>query len=193
MKFRNGVLFILLACGAAGMPVVAQADEGDCEMMSSVKNIDYGRFRREDMRQGSAEHAGKVYNGYASVTRELQVSVLCPDSRKIRVYIDGAARQGAAYRFSDSGAMKVEFKDGRVDNNAVQLAAVARGAVAVQGGSSQVVLKPDQEIVAVNGTEASGKQWVATMMVTTYLSDAAFRVNNTQELAETLTLSFDAQ
>jgi hypothetical protein len=41
-------------------------------MMSAVKKVDYGRYRKEDMRQTSAEHIGKVYNGYASVTREFR-------------------------------------------------------------------------------------------------------------------------
>ena len=60
----------------------------------------------------------------ASVMRVVQVSVLCPDVRKMRISVDGIARQNLAYRFTDSGAMKIEFKDGRVDGNPVQLAAV---------------------------------------------------------------------
>lgn len=40
--------------------------------------------------------------------------------------------------------MKIEFKDGRVDGNPVQAAAVDIGAVAVQGGASQVTLKPEK-------------------------------------------------
>ncbi|HDT4049099.1 TPA: hypothetical protein QHN36_001723 [Enterobacter bugandensis] len=187
------VMMVALLCGASGMSAAAQADEGECEMMSSVKKIDYGRYRKEDMRQGAVEHVGKVYNGYASVTRELQVSVLCPDARKIRVYVDGAARQGMAYRFTDNGAMKIEFKDGRVDSSTVQLAAVDRGAVTPQGGGSQVTLTPDKAVAAINGTEVAGEQFVATMMVTTYLSDKAFSVTNSTDLEEMLTLSFDTR
>ncbi|ECE6304774.1 hypothetical protein DO967_05805 [Salmonella enterica subsp. salamae] len=191
MKFHNYLLMIALFCGASGLSAVVQADDGDCEIMSSVKKIDYGRYRKEDMRKGSTEYAGKMYNGYASVTREMQVSVLCPDARKIRVYIDGVSRQGMAYQFSNNGAMKIEFKDAWVDGHTVQLASIDRGVVAVQGGSSQVTLKPDKAIAAVSGAEVAGEQWVATMMVTTYLSDKAFSVSNTTDLEETLTLNFD--
>lgn len=184
-------LTIALLCGVSGIPTLAHADDGQCEMMSAVKTVDYGRYRKEDMQKGSAEHVGKVYNGYASVTREFQVSVLCPDTRKMRVSISGAARQNLAYRFTDSGAMKIAFKDGRVDGNAVQLAAVDIGAVAVQGGASQVTLPPEKALAAVNGTEVAGQQFTATMMVTTYLSEKAFSVTNATDFTETLTLNAD--
>lgn len=185
------VMIIALICGASGIPTVAQADDGECEMMSAVKTVDYGRYRKEDMRKGSAEHVGKVYNGYASVTREFQVSVMCPDSRKMRISITGAARENLAYRFTDSGAMRIAFKDGRVDGSAVQLAAVDIGSVAVQGGAAQITLPPEKALAAVNGTEVAGEQFTATMMVTTYLSDKAFSVTNTKDFTETLTLNVD--
>ena len=185
------VMALALLCGMSGMSATAQADDGECEMMSAVKTVDYGRYRKEDMRQTSAEHMGKVNSGYASVTREVQVSVLCPDARKMRISIDGSARQNMAYRFTDNGAMKIEFKDGRVDGSPVQLAAVDNGAVAVQGGASQVTLKPEKALAAVNGTEVAGEQFTATMMITTYLSDEAFSVTNTTDFNETLTLNVD--
>ncbi|MEG6134407.1 hypothetical protein [Enterobacter kobei] len=185
------VVVIALLCGTSGLSATAQADDGECEMMSAVKKVDYGRYRKEDMRQTSAEQTGKVYNGYASVTREVQVSVLCPDARKMRISIDGAARQNMAYRFTDNGVMKIEFKDGRVDGSSVQLAAVDEGAVDVQGGASQVTLKPEKALAAVNGTEVAGEQFTATMMITTYLSDKAFGVTNTTDFNETLTLNVD--
>ncbi|ELW1648677.1 MULTISPECIES: hypothetical protein [Enterobacter] len=188
---KKYMMLIVLLCGASGLPALAQADDGDCEMMSAVKKVDYGRYRKEDMRQTSAEHVGKVYNGYASVTRELQVSVMCPDARKMRITVDGAARQNMAYRFTDKGAMKIEFKDGRVDGSTVQLADVDIGAVAVQNGSSQVTLKPEKALAAVNGAEVAGEQFTATMMITTYLSDEAFSVTNTTVFEETLTLNVD--
>lgn len=185
------VVVIALLCGTSGLSATAQADDGECEMMSAVKKVDYGRYRKEDMRQTSAEQTGKVYNGYASVTRDVQVSVLCPDARKMRISIDGAARQNMAYRFTDNGVMKIEFKDGRVDGSSVQLAAVDEGAVDVQGGASQVTLKPEKALAAVNGTEVAGEQFTATMMITTYLSDKAFGVTNTTDFNETLTLNVD--
>lgn len=185
------VVVIALLCGTSGLSATAQAEDGECEMMSAVKKVDYGRYRKEDMRQTSAEQTGKVYNGYASVTRDVQVSVLCPDARKMRISIDGAARQNMAYRFTDNGVMKIEFKDGRVDGSSVQLAAVDKGAVAVQGGASQVTLKPEKALAAVNNTEVAGEQFTATMMITTYLSDKAFGVTNTTDFNETLTLNVD--
>ncbi|VEB91909.1 Uncharacterised protein [Citrobacter koseri] len=51
------------------------------------------------MREGSTEYAGNMYHGYASVTRELQVSVICTDEHKIRLFVDGPARQGQAWQF----------------------------------------------------------------------------------------------
>lgn len=185
------VVMIALLCVASGISATAQADDGECEMMSAVKTIDYGRYRKEDMRQGSAEHVGNVYNGYASVTREFQVSVMCPDARKMRIFITGASRENLSYRFTDSGAMKVEFKDGRVDGSVVQLAAVDIGSVAVQGGAAQVTLPPEKALAAINGSEVAGEQFTATMMVTTYLSDKAFSVTNMTDFTETLTLNVD--
>jgi hypothetical protein len=186
---RQYALMLVLLCGASGLP--GMAAEEDCDMMSAVKKVDYGRYRKEDMRKASTEHVGKVYNGYASVTREFQVSVLCPDARRMRISVDGAARQNMAYRFTDSGAMKIEFRDGRVDGTPVQLAAVDIGAVAVQGGASQVTLKPEKALAAVNGTEVVGEQFTATMMITTYLSDEAFGVTNTTDFNERRTRNLD--
>ncbi|RTN94751.1 hypothetical protein [Enterobacter sp. WCHEn090032] len=181
------VMLVVLLCG----PAAVQADDGECKMMSAVKTIDYGRYRKDDMRKGSAEHVGKVYNGYASVTRELRVSVMCPDARKMRISINGAARQNRAWRYTDNGAMKIAFKDGRMDGKSVQLAAVDIGAVVVQGGAPEVTLPPEKALAAVNGIEVAGEQFTATMMVTTYLSEKAFSVTNATDLTETLTLSVD--
>ncbi|PDP91796.1 DUF1120 domain-containing protein [Enterobacter cloacae] len=187
----KSVMIIAVLCGGVSMSTVAQADDGECEMMSALKTVDFGRYRKEDMQKGSVEHVGKVYNGYASQTREFQVSVMCPDVRKMRISINGAARQNRAYRFTDSGAMKIAFKDGRVDGNTVQLTAVDIGTVVVHGGASEVTLPPEKALVAVSGTEVAGEQFVATMMVTTYLSDKAFSVSNATDLTETLTLNVD--
>jgi len=55
---KKYMMLIVLLCGASGLPPLAQADDGDCEMMSAVKKVDYGRYRKEDMRQTSAEHVG---------------------------------------------------------------------------------------------------------------------------------------
>lgn len=170
----------------------ALAEDGDCQIMTSTKQVDYGRFRTEEMTQGSTEYNGKTYSGYASMTRELQVSVMCPDERKIRLFVDGPARSGKAYRFSDSGAMSVKMKDARVDGESVQLASVSRGAVQAQGGSAEITLLPDMAAAAVNGQEVAGRNWTATMMITTYLSADTFRVSNNIDLEETYTVSFDA-
>lgn len=55
-----------------------------------------------------------------------------------------------------------------------------------------MTLLPDMSAAAVNGQEVAGKQWVATLMITTYLADKAFQTSNTQDLEETYTVSFDA-
>lgn len=80
---RQYALMLMLLCGAAGLSGMAQADDGACEMMSAVKKVDYGRYRKEDMRQTSAEHIGKVYNGYASVTRDDAPRDKCAHFREI--------------------------------------------------------------------------------------------------------------
>lgn len=54
-----------------------------------------------------------------------------------------------------------------------------------------MTLKPEKALAAVNGTEVAGEQFVATMMITTYLSDKAFSVTNTTDFEETLTLNVD--
>ena len=116
---------------------------------------------------------------------------MCPDARKMRISINGAARQNRAWRYTDNGAMKIAFKDGRMDGKSVQLAAVDIGAVVVQGGAQEVTLPPEKALAAVNGMEVAGEQFTATMMVTTYLSEKAFSVTNATDLTETLTLSVD--
>ncbi|EPF6111923.1 hypothetical protein R2970_004471 [Enterobacter cloacae] len=180
---------LLLACVALSHAPSVLAEE-ECQVVSSVKSINNGLLRREAMREVSTDIGGKTYRGYASSEREIQVSVICPDARKIRLQVDGPARGNKAYRFSDNGVLKITAKEARMDNGAVQLAAVPRGAAQVTAGAAEVTLPPDTSLVAVNGSEVAGKQLVVTLSVVTYLNDNAFRIGNTAELEEMLTVNY---
>ncbi|HID3222420.1 TPA: hypothetical protein ACXGFD_003516, partial [Enterobacter cloacae] len=180
---------LLLACVALSHAPFVLAEE-ECQVVSSVKSINNGLLRREAMREVSTDIGGKTYRGYASSEREIQVSVICPDARKIRLQVDGPARGNKAYRFSDNGVLKITAKEARMDNGAVQLAAVPRGAAQVTAGAAEVTLPPDTSLVAVNGSEVAGKQLVVTLSVVTYLNDNAFRTGNTAELEEMLTVNY---
>ncbi|MCU6303091.1 hypothetical protein VB296_18135 [Enterobacter cloacae] len=180
---------LLLACVALSHAPSVLAEE-ECQVVSSVKSINNGLLRREAMREVSTDIGGKTYRGYASSEREIQVSVICPDARKIRLQVDGPARGNKAYRFSDNGVLKITAKEARMDNGAVQLAAVPRGSAQVTAGAAEVTLPPDTSLVAVNGSEVAGKQLVVTLSVVTYLNDNAFRTGNTAELEEMLTVNY---
>ncbi|AVL21112.1 hypothetical protein B2J95_25330 [Enterobacter cloacae] len=175
---------LLLACVALSHAPFVLAEE-ECQVVSSVKSINNGLLRREAMREVSTDIAGKTYRGYASSEREIQVSVICPDARKIRLQVDGPARGNKAYRFSDNGVLKITAKEARMDNGAVP-----RGAAQVTAGAAEVTLPPDTSLVAVNGSEVAGKQLVVTLSVVTYLNDNAFRTGNTAELEEMLTVNY---
>lgn len=185
---RRTCLLLLASVALSHAPFVLAEEE--CQVVSSVKSINNGLLRREAMREVSTDIAGKTYRGYASSEREIQVSVICPDARKIRLQVDGPARGNKAYRFSDNGVLKITAKEARMENGAVQLAAVPRGAAQVTAGAAEVTLPPDTSLVAVNGSEVAGKQLVVTLSVVTYLNDNAFRIGNTAELEEMLTVNY---
>ncbi|TAT61708.1 hypothetical protein EGM92_20130, partial [Enterobacter cloacae] len=105
---------LLLACVALSHAPSVLAEE-ECQVVSSVKSINNGLLRREAMREVSMDIAGKTYRGYASSEREIQVSVICPDARKIRLQVDDPARGNKAYRFSDNGVLKITAKEARMD------------------------------------------------------------------------------
>lgn len=180
---------LLLACVALSHAPSVLAEE-ECQVVSSVKSINNGLLRRETMREVSTDIGGKTYRGYASSEREIQVSAICPDARRIRLQVDGPARGNKAYRFSDSGVLKITAKEARMDNGAVQLAAVPRGSAQITAGAAEVVLPPDMSLVAVKGSEVAGKQLVVTLSVVTYLNDSAFKTGNTAELEEMLTVNY---
>ncbi|HBI6864731.1 TPA: hypothetical protein K8E22_004434 [Enterobacter cloacae] len=180
---------LLLACVSLSHAPSVLAEE-ECQVVSSVKSINNGLLRRETMREVSTDIGGKTYRGYASSEREIQVSAICPDARRIRLQVDGPARGNKAYRFSDSGVLKITAKEARMDNGAVQLAAVPRGSAQITAGAAEVVLPPDMSLVAVNGSEVAGKQLVVTLSVVTYLNDSAFKTGNTAELEEMLTVNY---
>ncbi|AFM62223.1 hypothetical protein SJ090_22665 [Enterobacter cloacae] len=180
---------LLLACVALSHAPSVLAEE-ECQVVSSVKNINNGLLRRETMRAVSTDIAGKTYRGYASSEREIQVSVICPAVRKIRLQVDGPSRGNRAYRFSNNGALKITAKEARMDNSVVQLAAVPRGSAQVTAGAAEVALPPDMSLVAVNGSEVAGKQLAVTLSVVTYLNDNAFKTGNTAELEEMLTVNY---
>ncbi|QLA68617.1 hypothetical protein HWQ17_13740 [Enterobacter pasteurii] len=180
---------LLLACVALSHAPSVLAEE-ECQVVSSVKSINNGLLRRETMREVSTDIGGKTYRGYASSEREIQVSAICPEARRIRLQVDGPARGNKAYRFSDSGVLKITAKNARMDNGAVQLAAVPRGSAQITAGAAEVVLPPDMSLVAVNGSEVAGKKLVVTLSVVTYLNDSAFKTGNTAELEEMLTVNY---
>ncbi|WP_421511252.1 hypothetical protein ACOQH0_22740 [Enterobacter sp. JS8-1] len=180
---------LLIACVTLSHTSLVLAEE-ECQVVSSVKNINNGLLRRETMREVTTEIGGKSYRGYASPEREIQVSVICPDVRKIRLLVDGPARGNKAYRFSDNGVLKITAKEARMDSGAVQLTAVPRGSAQITAGAAEVALPPDMSLVAVNGSEVAGKQLVVTLSVTTYLNDNAFKTGNTAELEEMLTVNY---
>lgn len=187
---RTFLLPLLVACVAIGHASSAMAEEG-CQVVSSVKNIDYGRLRREAMREVSTDIAGKYYQGYASVEREIQVSVICPDKRRIRLWMDGPARGNKAYRFSDNGAMKITAKEARVDSGVVQLAVVPRSSEQLTTGAAEVTLLPGMSLAAINGQEAVGQQLVVTLSIVTYINNDAFKTRNTTDLEAQLTVNYD--
>ncbi|MCM7515510.1 hypothetical protein M8R90_22155 [Enterobacter hormaechei] len=180
---------LLLACVALSHAPSVLAEE-ECQVVSSVKSINNGLLRRETMREVSTDIGGKTYRGYASSEREIQVSAICPEARRIRLQVDGPARGNKAYRFSDSGVLKITAKEARMDNGAVQLAAVPRGSAQITAGAAEVALPPDMSLVAVSGSEVAGKQLVVTLSVVTYLNDSAFKTGNTAELEEMLTVNY---
>lgn len=180
---------LLLACVALSHAPSVLAEE-ECQVVSSVKSINNGLLRRETMREVTTDIGGKTYRGYASSEREIQVSAICPEARRIRLQVDGPARGNKAYRFSESGVLKITAKEARMDNGAVQLAAVPRGSAQITAGAAEVVLPPDMSLVAVNGSEVAGKQLVVTLSVVTYLNDSAFKTGNTAELEEMLTVNY---
>ena len=181
---------LLLACAALAHAPTVLAEEA-CQVVSSVKNVNNGLLRRETMRKVSTDIAGKHYRGYASSEREIQVSVICPDARKIRLEVDGPVRGNHAYRFSENGVLKITAKEARMDNSAVQLAAMPRGSGLATAGAAEVTLPPDMSLVAVNGSEVAGKQLVVTLSVIAYLNDNAFKTGDAAELEEMLTVNYD--
>ncbi|HAS1027790.1 DUF1120 domain-containing protein [Enterobacter cloacae] len=181
---------LLVVCMAISHVPSALAEEG-CQVASSVKNIEYGRLRRESLREARTDIEGKSYKGYASIERDIQVTVICPDERKIRLSVDGPARGSKAFRFSDNGAMRIIAKEARVDSGVVQVAVVPRGSELLTAGASETALPPGMSLAALNGQEVTGKQLVVTLSVVTYLNDNAFKVSNTSEIEELLTVNYE--
>lgn len=167
------------------------ANDG-CQIISGTQQVDYGRFIRDDMRSGKTDVDGIAYQWLAAQTRTFDVTVLCDEPQKIRLFIDGPARKNTVFRFGQNGAINLKVKNGRMDDRSVQLATGARGATLTQGADSQTV-KPGFGIAPFDGQVLTGRQFVVTVEVTTYLSQKAFQSRDNAQIEEILNLNFEAQ
>lgn len=190
IKRRRSGCLLALALFAAGY---AHADDASCKIMSSTKTIDYGQFRKDDMRAGQTDYQNVNYQWLATEKREFTVSVSCESTQKIRIFVEGGAKQNKLFRFSTAGAMILKAKDARMDNQSVQLIAVAHGVpISTQSAAQEVTVPPGYDLVAMNGQELAGKQFVITFNLTTYLPPKVFIANDNTDMEEILTLDYEA-
>ncbi|MDA8513295.1 hypothetical protein [Citrobacter sp. Igbk 14] len=193
MKWINRVKTGCLLTITALMSCYAQAGDDNCQIMSSARTIDYGQFRKDDMRSGQTDYQGTHYQWLAADEREFTVAVTCENAQKIRIFVDGGAKQNKVFRFATTGIMTLKATDARLDNQAVQLIAINRGAATSgQSAAQEVTVPPGYGIAAMGGQELAGNKLVVTFHLTTYLSPQAFSARDKTSLEEILTLDYEA-
>ncbi|HAY0331161.1 TPA: fimbrial protein [Escherichia coli] len=155
-----------------------------CSITVSNPMVDYGvmsRWQLKDMGGGMVSPGG----------RSLTVSVVCPNTRKMRLRVEGG-RNERGFSYGEHGFTRLDLLDAQVDGNAVALSAITPDEVIKDNGKHTLALYPGEWFSPVmNGKLAEGKTFTARLDVQPMLTESDARVSRRQQNQTVLTLLLD--
>lgn len=171
----------------------ALADD-HCAITSDKQQLNFGRFRSDEMQHGSSDFSGRTVDWRTVDPREFHLSVTCDTPQRIRLFVDAPLQPGHWFRFSEAGAMTMTFKSATIDNQAVMLKAVARGQnTPVEGGAAEWKAIAGQGVGFTRTSELAGTHLEVTLQIKPYLLPVAFSSRDISLVEESMLASIETR
>lgn len=171
MKLHSKHLLITFSLVAALFTSTAWcADADDCQLTLSSPDVKFGRFKQD-------EEVSTQQGWHQMPSREINVSINCPESQTIALFVQARAGEKGRFYFGDSSGLAVRASQMVVDGKSYTIAkTVDRTQFTVDGDAQEsLLLRNNTGIIAVNNhQQVSGKQMNIVLSLTPVLSDRQF-------------------
>lgn len=163
--------YLLIAAAALSplsVPLAQAADE--CQLNFANNNVDFGTFRQDDI-------VGSKNSWHQMPSREVNVSVYCPEGQTMALFVQGQAGEKGRFYFGDSSALAVRASQMIVDGKKYNIAKTNDRTRFTPDGQGQesLLLHNNEGIVAVdNQLPVNGKQMSFTLKLTPVMNDRQF-------------------
>ncbi|ASG89713.1 hypothetical protein [Salmonella enterica] len=170
MTFRRKYLLMAFSILSSLFVQTVQADAEDCQITFSSPNVSFGAFKQDDI-------VDTQKGWHQMPSRDVNVSVYCPESQKMGLFVQARAGEKGRFYFGDSSGLAVRVSDMVVDGKSYPLAkTLDRSSLNPDGdGQESLLLHNNEGIIAVdNHAPVSGKQLNFTLKLTPVLNDQQF-------------------
>lgn len=186
-KFRLvTTLVIMLSTFAIVRPVLA--DEA-CQITLSQATVDL-----QNIRKGDAVKSSQGWN--QMVEKEVNVSVFCPNSRKIAIFFDAPSGKNKHFKWGSEGILTMKVSQFMLDGQRYTIAKTATpGSFQPDGSGKDTQLIDNQKgIIPIAGnTAVPGQQLNFTLSITPVLKDEEFQVSDRTTLSTDISIAVITQ
>lgn len=161
----------------------ALPEDRRCNITISSQAIDFGILSRWQLKE--AAPGNTVMLGQ----RNLSLSVSCPYSQVIHLYLHGDLAQDGSVRFGRAGSLKLNLVDAQLDGQPVQLTPLTLDRIRLGAEQNSLILKAGSSFAASrNGSLIIGKAFTAQLEVRPFLPEHEVRVRTHQRSDSRLTI-----
>ncbi|EAM7436640.1 hypothetical protein E3U99_19410 [Salmonella enterica] len=170
MKSNSKWLRIAICCiFTALLPPSARADD-DCQITFSSPNVSFGWLKQDDI-----VNSQQGWNQMSS--QEIHVSVSCPKSQNIALFVQASAGEKGRFYFGNNGGLVVRVSQMIVDGKSYPVASTLDRVSFAPNDSAldSLLLHNNNGIIAMdNNQQVSGKMMNVTLTLTSVLNDNQF-------------------
>ncbi|EMD5218059.1 hypothetical protein VQ419_002407 [Salmonella enterica] len=171
MKSNSKWLRIAICCiFTALLPPSARADD-DCQIITfSSPNVSFGWLKQDDI-----VNSQQGWNQMSS--QEIHVSVSCPKSQNIALFVQASAGEKGRFYFGNNGGLVVRVSQMIVDGKSYPIASTLDRVSFAPNDSAldSLLLHNNNGIIAMdNNQQVSGKMMNVTLTLTPVLNDNQF-------------------
>lgn len=165
---RKHLLMTFSLMAALFTPAAWSADE--CQITLSSPDVSFGRFKQDE--EVSAQHGW-----HQMPSREINVSVSCPEKQAIALFVQATAGEKGRFYFGDSNGLAVRASQMVVDGKPYAIGTTINRTQFTADGDAQEsqLLRNNSGIIAMdNHQQVEGKQMNVVLTLTPVLSDRQF-------------------
>ncbi|MEX9253165.1 hypothetical protein [Pseudenterobacter timonensis] len=179
---RHGQHLLMTFSLVAALFTSAAWSADDCQITFSSPDVSFGRFKQD-------EEVSVQQSWHQMPSREINVSVNCPESQTMAFFVQAPAGEKGRFYFGDSSGLAVRASQMVVDGKPYAIArTIDRTQFTADGDAQQSqLLRNNNGVIAMdNHQQVSGKQMNLVLTLTPVLSDRQFN-----HVGDTVTLESD--